>query len=451
MRLLAIAFAFTSGLFAQAITVTAVQNRMSPNGGLCPGCIATVHYTPENVSFGSDQISARLNGMLAKIDPEDDGNGGVHAGFDILVPIDLPAGPVTLVVSTPGGSSMPFALNLEPYVPTLLGIDGGYSCSPAKTASPNDVVTVWAGGLGAVQGGFTMIKPVVTVGGVPADVLDATLGAYGMYLVRFRVPPGDGFNELTISMGGKIGNSSIPLSLPVGAGIDIVTAADYSPGPVAPETILVGTNCGGPVSTLQPPAYFQGDPLNLPTALGGTSIKVKDSADVERLAPLFVVSSSAVGYLVPAGTANGLATVTAVSSAGSVLSTGRLQVQTVSPRFFSLYQGGPARGLIVRLRDGIQTVEDLSTLSAIDMGPDTDVVYLVLWVSGVRGRTSLANVSVKIGGVDASVEYAGAQSETPGLDQLNVRLPRSLSGRGQVPVELTVDGKSAYPAHVVFK
>jgi uncharacterized protein (TIGR03437 family) len=41
------------------------------------------------------------------------------------------------------------------------------------------------------------------------------------------------------------------------------------------------------------------------------------------------------------------------------------------------------------------------------------------------------------------VSYAGPQPEYPGLDQVNVLLPRSLRGRGEVNVALTVDGKAA--------
>jgi hypothetical protein len=61
-------------------------------------------------------------------------------------------------------------------------------------------------------------------------------------------------------------------------------------------------------------------------------------------------------------------------------------------------------------------------------------------------RGSLANVSVKIGAMDLPVDYAGAPSVFAGLDQVNVRLPRSLAGQaicvwyilsiGKSPVEL---------------
>ena len=77
------------------------------------------------------------------------------------------------------------------------------------------------------------------------------------------------------------------------------------------------------------------------------------------------------------------------------------------------------------------------------MDPDSDQLFLVLFGTGMRFRSSLSNVSVKIGGIDAPVEYAGPQGEFAGLDQINVRLPRSLAGRGGAVLDLLVDGKAA--------
>jgi len=62
------------------------------------------------------------------------------------------------------------------------------------------------------------------------------------------------------------------------------------------------------------------------------------------------------------------------------------------------------------------------------MDPDSDQLFLVLFGTGMRFRSSLSNVSVKIGGIDAPVEYAGPQGEFAGLDQINVRLPRCWQG-----------------------
>jgi len=102
--------------------------------------------------------------------------------------------------------------------------------------------------------------------------------------------------------------------------------------------------------------------------------------------------------------------------------------------------------------DGTQHVESLfqydSSQSkyvplAIDPGAENDQVFLSLFGTGIRNRSSLDRVKVRLGGVDAEVRYAGEQGSLVGLDQLNVLLPRMLSGRGEVDVELSVDGTEA--------
>ncbi|HMX27871.1 MAG TPA: hypothetical protein PKC13_19940, partial [Blastocatellia bacterium] len=74
---------------------------------------------------------------------------------------------------------------------------------------------------------------------------------------------------------------------------------------------------------------------------------------------------------------------------------------------------------------------------------ESDQVFLILYGTGLRFRNSLSGVSAKIGGTDITPLYAGAQSDFAGLDQVNLRLPRSLAGRGDVEIILTVDGKTA--------
>ncbi|MFN9741607.1 MAG: hypothetical protein ACK562_05860, partial [Acidobacteriota bacterium] len=55
-------------------------------------------------------------------------------------------------------------------------------------------------------------------------------------------------------------------------------------------------------------------------------------------------------------------------------------------------------------------------------------------------------VRATVGGVPCEVLYAGVQPIFTGVDQVNLRLPAtisSLSGRGEVPIQLTVDGLTA--------
>jgi uncharacterized protein (TIGR03437 family) len=71
--------------------------------------------------------------------------------------------------------------------------------------------------------------------------------------------------------------------------------------------------------------------------------------------------------------------------------------------------------------------------------------------TGFRNRSSLGNVRVTIGGVEAPVEYAGPQPPFAGQDQLNVRLPRSLAERGLVTLRMTADGADANALFLVFQ
>ena len=89
------------------------------------------------------------------------------------------------------------------------------------------------------------------------------------------------------------------------------------------------------------------------------------------------------------------------------------------------------------------TVLTVSAFSVMNVGESvtpTDQVFLILYGTGFRLVTSLDNVSCVIGRVPAQVFYAGAQNGFKGLDQMNVRIPTSLRGRGEVDVTLVVDG-----------
>ena len=171
---------------------------------------------------------------------------------------------------------------------------------------------------------------------------------------------------------------------------------------------------------------------------------MRDSAGAERLAPLLYVSPSQINFEVPAGTIPGDITVDILSGATTI--TVASQVRTVAPGLFTL-PGNIAAAFGTRIEaDGSQTVLPAGAPIALDDRP----VYLSLFGTGVRGLSSVDNVTVTIGGLDAQVTYAGPQGITPGLDQINVLLPAALKGAGNVSLLLTVDGVSANKVIVDF-
>ena len=225
------------------------------------------------------------------------------------------------------------------------------------------------------------------------------------------------------------------------------SAASYLNGSLAPDSIA--TTTGASLATARQSAAG----LPLPASLAGTSVKVRDSGGVERAAPLYYVSPAQVNWVVPAGTSTGTAALTITGGDGTV-STGTVPIVAVAPGLFSANgdgQGVAAANVIHLGADGSRRVSLAAQVDAvqnkwvplpIEFGPG-ERVFLILYGSGIRRAGSLAQVSVKIGGVDAPVSYAGAQAEWPGLDQVNVELPSALGGRGGVNISLSAGGVAA--------
>jgi uncharacterized protein (TIGR03437 family) len=200
---------------------------------------------------------------------------------------------------------------------------------------------------------------------------------------------------------------------------------------------------------------------SLPIKLNGTTLKVRDSACVERAAPLFFVSPIQINFLLPAETAAGTATLIVQNDAGEV-SLGTVNVNRVAPGIFSANANGQgvAAALALRIKpDGQQVYEPTVRYDdtakrflavPIDLGNADEQVFLLLFGTGWRNRSTLDNVSISIGGQRVEALFAGAQG-SPGLDQMNQRLPRSLAGRGEVDVVLQVDGQTANTVKVSFK
>ena len=197
--------------------------------------------------------------------------------------------------------------------------------------------------------------------------------------------------------------------------------------------------------------------LPLPTTLNGTTVKVLDSLGVERSAPLFYVSPTQVNYQVPAGTAAGWAYVTVKNSAGvSSYATTRIVSGAFSLFTFNSTGTGVPAAYIQRVKaNGSQQIEIVGQYDSvlnnwvttpIDLGPESDQVYLVLFGTGIRGWDGSTASAVCYFGTDttsyipALPSYAGAQPNFVGVDQINVLLPRGLAGRGEINLYVTANG-----------
>jgi uncharacterized protein (TIGR03437 family) len=195
----------------------------------------------------------------------------------------------------------------------------------------------------------------------------------------------------------------------------------------------------------------------LPINIAGTSVGVWDPNYGERDAALLYVSPTQINFLIPGATRPGPAGVT-VRIDSKIVASGTIFIEPVAPGLFTANASGQGVPAAVALRiksNGAQQYEAVAIFDQaqnkfialpLDLGPNgpnADQVYLVLFGTGVRGRSGLDKVNATIGGTAAAVLFAGPQGNLVGLDQINVAIPRSLAGRGAVDVVLTVDGKTS--------
>jgi len=235
--------------------------------------------------------------------------------------------------------------------------------------------------------------------------------------------------------------------------LSIVSAASYSAGAVAPDSIaaVFGAElAGATVSAAAAP---------LPTTLDGTTALLRDSLGIMHSCPLFFVSPAQVNLLIPAAAATGTADLQ-ISRADGRISSVQIQLASVAPGLFSANADGDgvAAAVVLRVKpDGSRIFEPVAVFDAaqnrfiprpIDFGPESDQLFLIIFGTGIRRRGSLGAVSATLGGSPQEVLFAGPTPDFQGLDQINLRLDRSLAGRGIIELAVTVDGKGANVSEV---
>lgn len=227
--------------------------------------------------------------------------------------------------------------------------------------------------------------------------------------------------------------------------------------PLAPNSIAAGFGVG--LATQIAIATVDADPtipgIQLPTSLAGTTVEVSG-----KRAGLFFVSPGQVNYLIPDGLPVGFNNVVVRSGDGTI-STGTVLIAPVAPGFFTRNASGrgvPVGDVLRAKPNGERTSDPLFQFDQqlgsfvpkpINFGGDDELVFLVLYATGLRNRVNLDDVRVLIGGQELPCAYAGAQGGFAGLDQVNVQLPRSLltlAGKGLVSLTLAVKGFAASPA-----
>jgi uncharacterized protein (TIGR03437 family) len=341
-------------------------------------------------------------------------------GLNLGQPYSVPNYPASLNPATDGIRNITGKINSDGSV-TIYGITSTVSTNGDQGADPNKLV--------AVTDGLANMDPAVAAKEAFTILKSAAAGEVLRGVALTPTAPATPM-------------SNVPL---------IVSSATPSVAGLAPGSIAsaIGQNLSA-ANTEQIIGPF-------PTSWGGTSVSITDSAGKTSAAPLLFVAPWQVTFLVPAGVAVGNAQVK-ISSASGAQSDSNVQIAAVAPALFTLNGTGLAAGYAVRVSGGSQTIELDYALNSfgsfspapINMGSSTDQVFLVLYGSGLQAAGT-AGVTATVNGVNAQVLYAGPQSGFPGLDQVNLLIPASLAGKGNVNVQLTANGIPANPVQVTIQ
>jgi len=258
---------------------------------------------------------------------------------------------------------------------------------------------------------------------------------------------GDGKPEITAHT--YSGVSVTPFAAPKQAGISSAASGRGPTLATASIASAYGVNLAS--ATLSATANNQ-------TEIGGTRVIIGDAQHNLTEAPLFFVSAGQVNFLIPSTVAAGAASVT-IQSPGGVTSVADLTVARIAPGLFVVDSTRLVAANVIRVKaNGTQLSELPYRVEGgalvglpIDLGPAGETVVLVLYGTGLRGRVVLSQVSATIGGTAVPVAFAGAQNEFPGLDQVNVTIPRSFIGRGSVDVIVTVEGQASNAGRLIIQ
>ena len=223
--------------------ITAVANGASFQAGVVANSWVTVQGTslaPKTDDWSNSIVNGALPTSLDGVSATMGGKPAyvyfISPGqLNVLAP-DVPAGPITVTVITPSGTSANFATTASVYDPAFFAWPGNqavatrtdysFAAKPGTfagattvAAKPGETIILWATGFGpttpAAPGGFavpsdrtyaTATLPSINIGNIPALVDGAALasGSAGLYQIAVKVPGSltDGDWPVQASIGG---------------------------------------------------------------------------------------------------------------------------------------------------------------------------------------------------------------------------------------------------------
>jgi uncharacterized protein (TIGR03437 family) len=398
-------------------------------------------------TYSGDAVYPAASGSLTQVvAPED-----AVLTLGSSAPAAVYGQPITLtaVASGPGGGLVQFSDGAAS-LGTLPVVGGSAALTLVLATGVHKISATW-GSLAAELVQTVNAAASATSLGISGGMLIATVGAVG----PGAGVPGGSIRFLDAASGAILAVSTLSAGaggMPIPAGSDAIVAAysgdaNFLGGISATLRLLVATNAASYASgSLAPDELATLFAPRLPTS--GVSVKFTDSQGASYPAALAYAGETQATIVTPSGVAAGPA-ILSVSSATGTLST-PVTIAGVAPGLFTADgsgQGAPAAEVLTVHADGSRDDSRSATLP-ISLGGAGDRVYVVLYGTGIRHA---AKVVCTVRGESVDVVFAGAQGSIGGLDQLNLLLPSSLAGAGDVALVLTVDGQAANEVRLVLR
>jgi uncharacterized protein (TIGR03437 family) len=182
----------------------------------------------------------------------------------------------------------------------------------------------------------------------------------------------------------------------------------------------------------------------LPIELNGVSVSINNAA-----AGLYFVSANQINFVVPPGlvATTGTNTYPVVINNNGVTIRSTIQILPAQPDIFTDTNGfGSNRASVLNVTNPLSAGSpepfSVTTTYVNSSGAVvTEATKLRIFLTGVRRVTDKAQITVRIGTTDltGTAIIQVAPTDIPGTDLIDVTLPASLAGAGDVPVIVTVN------------
>jgi len=431
------------------VVSSAYSQNLAAAGGTGPYTYSlAAGLLPTGIAVGSGTISGtptNAGTFLFVVQVTDSSVPPIMAFGQLSLTI-YPAGDAALRITT-AAAPLPLGTEGAAYGPVTLTAAGGtggpytWSATSLPAGMTLSALGVLSGTPATDGNAGALVATVVSDSGMLVTVPSADLANAGVLRMAVTTPaPGGGTsNEAAFQVYGP--NPQITA---------VVNSASYQQGTLAPGDVIAifGIGLGPAALTIFDPT-MPPIPTSLPAVAPSTSVTINGTP-----APVLYTSATVVGVTVPY-TVSGATASVVVTYGGLASQPVTVTVVAADPGVYSLAASGQGQGAILNFVAGNYTINSAAN-------PAAKGSIVVMYITGVGLTTSAVDnqlipaspavtpvlaPSVSIGGQGATVLAAQAPpGSIPGLMQLNVTVPSTVTAAVALPVIVTVGGVASQAA-----